>query len=161
LTGPRLRLAGEPQGAALPIRAEAERIDLGPRSIAVAGAQADAMAALLSEGGASRWRAQLRQAPGEVVEASGPETIVRASADAIERAIERLAASYDRGEPLVAVGEAFVAIARPRLAILVTGGAPAVSWAGDLRALRDRFDLVVEEPRPSLARELARALRAP
>lgn len=150
----RLRLAGEPAADALPILDDPPAL---PGAIAIVGAHAGIdvepmVRALRDALGAPVTRVSLRTREGsEVIE--GDETIVRASSSAIDATLAALP-----GAGRIVVGAAFVALRRPRLAILITGGASPVQWDPTIRALRERFDLVLEDPRASLARELARQL---
>lgn len=153
----RLRLSGEPAAARIPVRDDPPALSA---VIAVVGAcdAADegAMARALAEAaGGARWRAQAWSREGSEIAERDGEQVLRAAPAELDSALEGL-----RAEGLVvALGAAFVALRRPALAILVTGGASPVQWDPDVRALRDRFQLIVEEPRPALARELVAAIR--
>jgi len=153
----RLRLSGDAAPVELPIASDPPPI----ACIAIVGAHegidAEPMARALAEGrSVARWRAHLRAREGaETIENDG-ETSVRASLGELDAAIGALRADATA----IAIGAAFVALRRPQLAILITGGAGPVQWDPAIRALRDRFDLVIEEARPALARELAQRLLA-
>jgi hypothetical protein len=159
----------EPDAFVLAERAEGVRIPLPRPSIAVVAAHDGARAVAMSElvGCAARaegrpvvrWRAELRSRPGAEWEDAGEEWIVRASADAFAEAIETRAPAVPSGAVLVVTGAAFVAACRPTLAILITERASAVHWDPVVRAIRDRFDVVLSEPREALARRLVAGLR--
>ena len=151
----RLRLSGEEPLAPLEVAADPAPIGCIALAGAHGGIDPEPMARALAEGRpVARWRAIVRVREGaETIEKDG-ETIVRASPAEIDAALDAL-----RADALaVAIGSAFVARRRPRLAILITGGAGPVQWEPSIRAIRDRFDLVIDEARPALARELAQRL---
>lgn len=171
----RLRLAGAPAADAAPIAEESARIALPDPSIAVVATvrerDAEAMAAALvtaaREAGlaAVQWRARLRSASDAGVDVERSEEdgalVIRAPAGAIGAAIAELArAAGASGTLHVVVGAPFVAIARPTLAIAVGAAGAVVRWDPAVRALRDRLDLIVDEPRPGLAPWLVARLRA-
>ncbi len=64
---------------------------------------------------------------------------------------ERRLASH---ELVLASGVALVAIRRPTVSILVTRGRGPSDWRIDVRSVRHRFELIVPELEPALAREL-------
>lgn len=159
----RLRLAKDAaaQGdSALPVREGEARAPLGSPSIAVVaavrGADAEAFAAQLAEAAAgsgaaaTTWRAALRERAG----AETSEGTLRASAHAIGDALDALVAGAGEAALRIAIGAPFVALRRADVSVLVTSGAAPVHWDPDLRALRDRFELIVAEPREGLARAL-------
>lgn len=165
----RLRLgkdAGAP-AATLPIREGDARAPLGTPSIAVVAAvraaDAGVLAAQLEQAARTAgarvitWRASLREREG----AETSEGVVRASADAIAPAVDALVAgveSADERTLRIAIGAPFVALRRADLSVLLTAGASSVHWDPELRALRDRFELLVPEPREGLARALVERL---
>lgn len=149
----RLRLAGEP-AIELPIERDPRPIACVAICGAHDGVDVEPLARALGGAPVARWRAIVRAREGaETIERDG-EIVVRAAPSEMAQAIDAL-----RSEgTAIAVGRAFVALRRPSLAILITGGAPPVQWDPEIRTLRDRFDLVIEEARPGLARELAKRL---
>lgn len=165
MTRVRLRLAGESGPSTLPVVADEERIALPRPSVVIVAAspRADAVGmadAIASAAGAStRWRVQQREREGTERADTPSEKVLRASEAELAAGIATLVAEGADGL-LVAVGAPLVSLARPDLAILVTGHAAPVQWEPALRAIRDRFELIVAEPRPALAVELAKRLRA-
>jgi hypothetical protein len=170
----RLRLAGEPVTLRVPVRAEETRAALPGLWVAVvsaAGAHgggapaAEAFGAQLAEalrreGHAPRtWRAALRARAGaERAETSGTEGVLRASAEALPAALDAWIEDAPTSAPTIALGLPWVALRRPRVAVLLTAGASPVHWEPEIRELRERFELVIPEPRPGLARALVRRL---
>jgi hypothetical protein len=100
----------------------------------------------------ARHQLVLRARPGLERIEEGRGVLLRVGLDALDQALDALDPTADLR---VAIGAPYVALARPTLSILVTRGLPPVSWEPSLRAIRDRFHLVVAEPGPGLARELA------
>lgn len=165
----RLRLAGEAgQSAPLPVVSEEARVVLPEPTLAIAGPGAEALAGQIREAARALgatvhlWHAHVRAGGDTEQVAAAPEEMrVRAPAGAMEDALHDLVRQGGEGASLrIAVGAPFVALRRATLSILVTGGGPAVEWDPALRSLRDRFELVLGEPRSALARELARRVLA-
>lgn len=164
----RLRLAGEPSSARLPVADDDARIALPAPTIAVVGAvdgsEADPFAERLAEAATTAnasvavWSVALRSASGSERRDRGPRTFVYADAATVGAAIEHLARAPATHALRIAIGAAFVALARPTLAVLVTGGAASVHWDPDVRAIRERFELTIEQARPALARALVEQL---
>lgn len=151
----RLRLTGEIDAAELPIASAPIALDRCVAVVAAHGALdiAPFARALRAALGGRLVRAVVRAREGSEIVEGGDETLVRASAGALEAAIESLGAIEG-----VLIGAAFVALRRPRSAILITGGASPAQWDPSIRALRERFDLVLEEPRAGLPGALAACL---
>ncbi len=61
---------------------------------------------------------------------------------------------------LVATGPAVLALRRPSVAVLVTGGVPRGEWGADVRSVRSRAQLIVPALDVALARELVTRLAA-
>lgn len=78
-----------------------------------------------------------------------------------ERTAEGLERALDALPParwVVTVGNDVPALVRPRLTILLTGGAVVTAWSGSARALRDRTDVELADPRRGFAEGLATLL---
>ena len=167
----RLRLAGEPDVVELPSRDDDARVPLPGPSVAVVAAHEGAvraaaeLAARLADAtgaaGAPILRASVRARPGASRTEHPGEIVLHASADALEAAIDGALAEVPAGAGLrVVVGAPFVALYRARVSILVTGGVSRVAWEPSLRAMADRFDVLLPEARPGFARALRARLLA-
>ena len=170
----RLRLAGEPDVVELPSRDDGARVPLPGPSVAVVAAHEGAvraaaeLAARLADAtdatgaaGSPVLRASVRARPGASRTEHPGEIVLHASADALEAAIDGALAEVPAGAGLrVVVGAPFVALYRARVSILVTGGVSRVAWEPSLRAMADRFDVLLPEARPGFARALRARLLA-
>lgn len=92
---------------------------------------------------------------------SQPSTIapgvVRATPARMSDAVTELLQGVGECDVLLLEGVAFVSTRRPTLSVLIDGGAGPLSLDEPVRAVRERFDLVLPEPRVQLAAELAQA----
>ncbi len=78
--------------------------------------------------------------------------------DAVIEATRALLASLPDHDVLIAEGAALLASLQPRLAILGTPSPSLTTLEPDVRAQRDRFDLVLFDFRPGVLDSLAAAL---
>lgn len=144
------------------IAEDSERRPLPTPSIAIAGAGASKFAAALQRefGHRSRvWVAELRAREGaELTRGNNGEWILRASGTEMDTGIEKLIErdADPMSDVTIAVGAPFIASWRATISVLVTLGVPVLEWERSIRDLRGRFDLVISEPRPILARELSK-----
>lgn len=108
-----------------------------------------------------------RRASGRSITAAGAEHPVAVAGAkpawlvdaAPEQASEALAEAWQRfpeGGVVVTSGSDVPALYRPALTILVSGGLAPFAWATSVRAIRDRLDVELVEPRPGFAMELVR-----
>jgi hypothetical protein len=160
------RRARAEEAEPLPIAEESARKLLPVPSVAVAGAGAiDFVHALSKElvlsGHSPRvWLAETRVRGGaDVMRGTGGEWVLRASPNEMDTAIEDLVRRNAPTASLtIAMGAPFIALRRATISVLVTRGVPLLEWDRPLREIRDRFDIVVTEPRPMLAHELVQRL---
>ncbi|MBX7196650.1 MAG: hypothetical protein K1X94_31650 [Sandaracinaceae bacterium] len=157
----RLPLLGAEPGEIPPID-DALRVPFATPSIAlVASPTADGVGArdALREALRAAGRASIEL---EVVVSDGPARVSRTELghriDAPLLEIPDALAAIDRslspGTCVLATGAAVVAVRRPTVSILVTGGAPPSEWGLEARSVRERFELVVPGVDTVLAREL-------
>jgi hypothetical protein len=145
----------------LPEVAPSDRITPPRLTIAVVDALAGAPLAahLVAALGARAVRTKLvvRNKPGHDPVAGGVAT----HPDALLDAAHALLASLPEHDVLVAEGPALLASLHVRLAILGTPSPSLTTLDPDVRALRDRFDLVVHDFRSRTIDLLAAALHGP
>lgn len=103
---------------------------------------------------AVRTRLLVRHKPGFDLQPSG----AAAHPDALLEATRALLASLPAGAVVIAEGPALLATLVPRLAILGAPSPSLITLDPDVRALRDRFDLVVHDFRPGTLERLVAAL---
>lgn len=127
----------------------------------LAGFAAELVAALAARGPVDALcvvRAGVHQGDlGTRLRGAGAGRVVSLSVTA-ERApdeIERAHLELTPGGTLVVVGNDWPALYRPRALVLLTEGLPRPVWVDSARALVDRVDLELADPRPGVARELA------
>jgi hypothetical protein len=159
-----LRLRGAID-AAVPVSREPRPL-AGAIAIVAASERADADGMARMLGAAAReerklevatWRARARARASAEIREEGGATVIAASVDRIAAAIDDVVRARS-AELVIAIGAPFVALYAPTLAILVTAGDAPLRWDPLVRSIRDRFALVIEEPRPRLARELVRRI---
>ncbi|AKF07802.1 hypothetical protein [Sandaracinus amylolyticus] len=158
----RLRLQGEPEALTLPVREGEARVRVRAPSIAIVAAvraaDADAFATMIAEAASGRAVIEQRAAVRAKAGAETIDGVLRASSDALPGALDALIAHGADDALRVVIGAPFVALARADLSVLITSGSTPVQWDPQLRAMRDRFELVIPEPRPGLARALVARL---
>jgi hypothetical protein len=76
-------------------------------------------------------------------------------------ALEGAFASLEGARFVVSLGADVPAFIRPHFAVAVDRGASLAGWAPEARAVRDRFDARLPEPRKGWARQVVGALLAP
>lgn len=81
--------------------------------------------------------------------------VLRAAPSRMLDAVTALLASAPASGVLLLEGVAFVSTRRATLSVLIDAGAGPLSLDEPVRAVRDRFDLILPEPRAQLALELA------
>jgi hypothetical protein len=102
---------------------------------------------------------------GDFVERSTPDRMVAAGLApvrwlALEPArrrhgLSQVVQDFTGAGTLVATGLDLAAVYEPWLTVLLTAGVTEPSWRRTARALRDRMDLMLADPRPGVAEELA------
>lgn len=83
---------------------------------------------------------------------------IRGALLALPNALVEVESELMNADLVLATGLAFIAIRKPTLAVLVTGGVPSVDWKSEVRDLRHRFDLIVPELDAFLAGEVVKRL---
>ncbi|MFW6049984.1 MAG: hypothetical protein ACODAU_02350 [Myxococcota bacterium] len=98
---------------------------------------------------------------GPLVEA-GAERVLRVVLQPEDAAamLERAWAALPPDRPLVATGNDVPALYHLRLGLMVTGGLPPFAWAPSARAVADRMDAEVVEPRAGFVQALIARLAA-
>ncbi len=106
------------------------------------------------------WFAETRvRAGSELTRGKDEEWVLRASPNEMDAALQNLTEqSSEAAAMTIAVGVPFIAWRRATLSVHVTRGVPLLEWDGTLRDMRGRFDIVMADPRPMLARELVSRL---
>lgn len=133
-----------------------------PSAVSVMGrgaeAFADAIASSLRALGvdAHVLRVELRRAAGASV-SGGHDAVIHAHPDALIEALAPLVAAHPVA---IGVGPAFAAAVRAEHTIWIRGAESAASLGPTERALAAEATLILEEPRPGVARALAERLAA-
>jgi hypothetical protein len=83
---------------------------------------------------------------------------IRGSLLALPNALVEVQDTLAEADLVIATGLAFIAIRKPTLAVLVTGGVPSVDWKSEVRDLRHRFDLIVPDLDAFLGGEVVKRL---
>ena len=86
--------------------------------------------------------------------------VIRGSLLALPSALVDVESTLAGVDLVLATGLAFIAIRRPTLSVLITGGLASVEWKSEVRDLRHRFDLIIPELDAFLAGELVKRLVA-
>ena len=84
--------------------------------------------------------------------------VIRGSLLALPSALAEVEPRLAEADLVLATGLAFIAIRKPTLSVLITGGVPSVEWKSEVRDLRHRFDLIVPELDAFLAGEVVKRL---
>ena len=128
-----------------------------PRTIAVVDTLPGApiVPHLASTPGAIRARLLVRHKPGFDLQT---ETSAAAHPDALLEAARALLASLPKHALVIAEGPALLACLTPSFAVLGTLSPSLTALDPDVRALRDRFDLVLFDHRPRVLDALVRSV---
>ena len=149
----------------IPHVSDALRAPLGKVSIALAATSSELLTRVLEvlrealnkhSVDARELHVVLRRSEG--VEVALP--FIRGSLLALPSALVSVEDELLKADLVLATGLAFIAIRKPTLAVLVTGGVPSVEWKSEVRDLRHRFDLIVPELDAFLAGEVVKRLVA-
>ena len=84
--------------------------------------------------------------------------VIRGALLALPSALVEVEAEFAETDLVLATGLAFIAIRKPSLSVLITGGLASVEWKSEVRDLRHRFDLIVPELDAFLAGEIVKRL---
>jgi hypothetical protein len=110
----------------------------------------------------------LERAPGDPREArpffdagASRALLVEAEPSAIAAGLGEALARLEGARIAVSLGAEVLAFVRPRFAVAIDRGASLVGWDPSVRAIRDRFDARLPEPRGGWAEGVVRALLAP
>lgn len=143
--------AARDAGAVQPLDARHEPrvpiVAVVPAMRGASGAALELARVLASALGEAGVRAEVTSWAGE----GAPE-----SGDEVDAALAALAGGDVR--IAVVVGARAAAIAKTVITIAITSGLPPSTWDASARAIRDRIDLELSEPRPGVALGLATAL---
>jgi len=158
----RLPLEGAAQDPIPPV-SDALRAPFGKVSIALAGTTNAALtrglevlrAACVQQGvKTEELHVVLRKTEG--VDIALP--VIRGSLLSLPGALMEVEHALAGADLVVATGLAFIAIRKPTLSVLITGGLASVEWKSEVRDLRHRFDLIVPELDAFLAGEIVTRL---
>ena len=123
-------------------------------ALAQRGARACALRAEISNAGRS-------VTLGVPTAAQRPAARVAAPASELAACVREGLAGLGELDAMVSLGAAFPALFRPRLVVLLTDGLASPGWSPEVRAVRDRVDLELSDPRPGVARGLAELVLRP